>query len=202
MKLDLVRFKAVEITFSTVVRLESEFFGSILDTQPDFPKKSGFATFGTRYSRREITHLVSGFMGLLEDQGYYVGIKYDREATVRPPRGVPPISQMFEVLSSVGGTHNFSCKARFRYPATEYQSIVGIPVRLEESKALPYNEIRGLRVVRREGEEILYDVSLDRRNEDIYVETEFNYVGMFSTELPSSILSSASEISSAFVFLA
>ena len=202
MKLDLVRFKAEGIRFSTVVPLQPEFFRSILDTQPDLAKELGFATFGTRYSRSKMAHLASGVIRPLEDGGYLVGINYEREARIQPPRGVPAISHMFEVLSSIGGTHNFSCTARFRYPAAEYQSIIGIPVRLEESKALPYNEIRGLRVVKREGEDILYDVLLDRRNEYIHAETEFSYAGTFSAELPSSILLSAVEIGSAFVFLA
>jgi len=165
-------------------------------------RQAGIAAFGTVYSKSKVRHAVfTHVTGLLNpDEPQHLRIDYEADTMTKPAKGLQPLSKLFATLRPMSGELTFQCFASFTYPWTTYTSLLTLPMKIEESEGLPFDEIRGFRLARVRDDKTVYSAIVDLpTNEEIAHLISFTYSGRFTPQLPAGVLTRATEISLRFV---
>lgn len=200
-RLNLVRPRATELTFTTRVVLDDKLLQQIGQSGLKLEIEHGGFGFLTHYRRGMADHEAYAVVDRLEAGGdeFLIYMNYSLEVSLRRTKDVAPVARLLELLAQLG-EQSFRCSVEFNYPADEFKSAIGLPMILERSQLLPFTEIRGVRVFMRDGDDVLYSVIVDHPTDQGFVHTvAFDYVSGFSEHLPGNILARAVEISTKFV---
>ncbi len=153
--------------------------------------------FLEQYERSKTRHELAVFFSEQRD----VRISYD----LRPTEGDlshPPARDAIAALCNLGGEVQAYCYGDFEFPVSEYRSVPQLPVTMERSEALPFDEVRGYRLVKLAADrEPVYSVVLDMIDTDIVsVHVSFAHAGTFDTpDFVAAAFARAIQISGQFV---
>lgn len=202
-RVDLGRVKAERLEIHADMSLDQNFREALLQSCFDEEdRRAGIAAFGTAYSRNKVRHAVFGQVpGLHEaDTPQHLRIEYQAATMWKPAKGLHSFSKLFATLRSVSDELTFLCFATFTYSWKTYEPLLTLPMKIEKSEGLPFDEIRGFRFARVRDHKIVYSTIVDRpTNEDIAHQISFTYSGRFTPQVPGEILARAIEISLRFV---
>lgn len=202
-RVDLARVKAERLEIHADISLDERLRESLLQCCFDEEdRQAGIAAFGTAYSKNKVRHAVSARVtGLLEpDEPQHLRIDYEVETMAKPAKGLQSLSKLFAILGPMSDKLTFLCFASFTYPWTTHSSLLTLPMKIEESEGLPFDEIRGLRLTRVRDDKMVYTAIVDRpTNEEIAHLISFTYSGRLTPQVPGEILTRATEISLRFV---
>jgi len=203
LRVDLARVKAERLEIHADLSLDEQLREVLLRYCFDEEdRQAGMASFGTAYYKSKIRHTVYAIVtGLLEpDEPQDLLLEYQAASTRKPVKGLQRVSRLFAALRPISNDLTFLCFATFSYSWTTYTSVPTLPMKMRESEALPFDEIRGLRLVRLRDGKVVYSAILDRpTDEDVSQMISFTYQGRFTPQVPGEILTRATEISLRFV---
>jgi|GEM_PF-3699098 len=202
-RVDLAGVKAERLEIHADISLDEQLRESLLQCCFDEEdREAGIAAFGTAYSKNKVRHTVIAHVtGLHEPNGpQHLRIDYEAATVAKPTKGLQSLSKLFAILRPMSDELTFLCFASFTYHWTTYTSLPTLPMKIEESEGLPFDEIRGFRLTRVRDDKIVYSAIVDRpTNEEIAHLISFTYSGRFTPQVPGEILTRATEISLRFV---
>jgi hypothetical protein len=200
---DLVAVNANSLWFSCRIGLATEHLDllkAVLGAKPPYDDL-GFP-FGRNYRRGGKWHQEGAWLDRdgAETDEYQLTFKCGVERGERLPKSLRAPQLLLETLAPLGLKATWRCRAEFEYAETEWQSVIPLPLRLVESAALPFDELRGVRAVKLEGDKLVYSVILDRPdNKKCLHSVIFKYDASVEPSLAQGILSEAAKISLSFM---
>lgn len=212
MRLDLVRYHMTRLAFSSSHALENNILAAIAGLEaPTVERAEGAMRFVETYRR---SHMFHGAVALAwvpalsqEDRRFHCAFTFGvvgeipegrAGQPVFPGQG-PTVSKFLEVLSQASATYEFECTAQFEYPLADFKPILSLPLRVSSWVELPFDEIDGVRFVKRQGENELYSVIVQVADEALVVSVSYEHQEAYSMELPKNILAKAVGLSRRFV---
>lgn len=200
MKPDLVSVNAVALNFSTKLHLNDDVVNAIHKVSP--PDEDGDSSFLDSYALRRHGHgVVAWVISPAEDtEDFRISFNYAPTKYKQLPKKVSKVAQLIDILLNLKQKVAFDCSATFQFSRREHISpVVILPIRISRTKTLPFDEVRGLRFVKLEGNKILYSVILDLTPEGaLHQNIGFSYPSNFSMTLADNILHEATDISRKF----
>lgn len=201
MKPDLVSANAVSLSFVTKLHLNDDLVNMIHEISP--PDEDGDSSFLDSYVQQRHGHgVIAWVISPAENKGdFRASFTYAPARYERRPKKEPKVAQLIDILSNLKQEVAFDCSVTFQFSRREHVSPVFIlPIRTSCAKTLPFDEIRGMRFVKLEGNKILYSVILDLTSEGaLHQNIGFSYPSNFSMTLTDNILHKAIDISRKFI---
>jgi len=111
-----------------------------------------------------------------------------------------PAERILSALTAIKGDQTVATEAVFQYPLATFSSTLSLPFKVPSVPGGIFDEMIGFRIVKLEKDRKVYDVTTERPDERILVNTvRFTYVGTLSGDLPKVILEAAQRVSERFV---
>lgn len=154
------------------------------------------ADYVENYSRGRVPHQAYGWFvaGRGRKAAHTLHLVYDLAPAPFP--GARGVRDLFQALGELDLRSEVRCEARFRYPDDAWSSIVALPWKLLQEGVLPFDEFRGFRAVKLQGDELLYTIIVDRpTNSAIAHFLSFSNVARLDSETPGALLEQATRIS-------
>lgn len=131
-------------------------------------------------------------------------LAYLRAAADSQDSGVPleHIEQLVALLATANPPLTFDCNARFERSRSEYTSLMPLPLKSEDWKDMPFDEVTGYRLRKREGDRTAYDVIIEVSESKLHQWLAYKWEAALAPELPATILKAGSDIASKLVFAA
>ena len=202
MKTDLVSVGAASLSFSTELYLNDDVVNAIHEVSS--PDEDGDSVFFDSYALQGHGHgVIAWVVSLPENKGgFRISFNYTPGKVEQLPKKVPKVAQLIDILSNLKEKVAFDCSATFQFSKRErvLSPVVTLPIRISPAETLPFDEVRGLRFVKLEGNKILYSVILDLTSEGALNQSiGFSHPSNFSTNLADDILRKSTDISRMFV---
>jgi len=201
MKPNLVAVKASRLSFYAELPLDGNLVNEVRRVSK--PDKDGDSVFLDSYSTERHGHrVIAWVMSPAENEvNYRISFVYSVEKAGRLSKRAPKLGDLINILSNLKQTVEFQCEGFFQFQRREgTPSIVSLPLRISQSPVMPFDEIRGLRLVKLEGSKVQYSVILDLTSDGtLYQNVGFSHSDEFSKTLADSILNKAADISKRFI---
>ena len=205
-RINLVRFHAVRLSLTTPFNADASL---LTERLPGYAVKQAeggdAALFLTQYRRSRANHYCVGTIVQARDGSdeFEFDLTYSTspKVSVSSPGATRSVKDMLQMLSDLPGTQSFVCRAAFDYPREGYISRVGLPVVVSPESDLPFSEVRGMRFLKAEGEEVEYDAIVDLGSSGVRTVLHsigFFYLGQFGVDLPAGVYSIARGVSAVF----
>lgn len=200
MKPDLVSVNAVNLSFYVELPLNSQLVDEIHKvSKPDEDNDSGF--FDSYAVERHGHEAIAWVISPAENEDEFrISFNYTPGKVKQLPKKVPKVGELIDILSNLRQEVTFNCSVTFQFGKREpTSSVVILPIRISRLKALPFDEVRGLRFVKLEGNKILYSVIHDLTSEGALQQNiGFSHSANFTGALADNILHKATDISRKF----
>lgn len=135
-----------------------------------------------------------------EDSKVTLTVEYTVEDSGPVPRGIKSFYWLLLQLTGFGLKPSINCLVNFEYPNKEWRSVIPLPLRLIESEALPFDELRGVRAVKLRDGEVAYSLILDQAKNGNHTHlASFAYESTVNISLPERILEEGVKISLLFI---
>jgi len=199
MKLDLVTFHCTSITM--------ERHGFIFDEQ-SFRTSGGdlkdgvhsvyrpYETDGQQYVLRLATHWSAKEPSRL---CVVVVCSVREKAAPLPGPEVDWESVERTLQAAFRGEVQLKCNAHFMYPKAEYDAVMPLPLRDDNWKSMPFDEVTGLRLRKKEGDREAYNVILELTRDSWHMSVNYAWRAPFEHETPLAIMKAGAEIAERFV---
>lgn len=201
MKPDLASVNAVDLTFYVELPLNGQLVNEIHKVSP--PDEDGDSGFIDSYAVQRHGHrAIAWVISPAENKAdFRISFNYIPERHERLAKKVPKVGQLIDIVSNLQQEVKFNCSVTFQFSKRERTSpILLLPMRISRSAIIPFDEVRGMRLVKLEDNKILYSVILDLTSEGILQQNiGFPYSANFSGTLADNILHEATDISRKFV---
>jgi len=201
MKPNLVAVKASRLSFYAELPLDGNLVNEVRRVSK--PDEDGDSVFLDSYSTERHGHrVIAWVMSPAENEvNYRISFVYSVEKAGRLSKRAPKLGDLINILSNLKQTVEFQCEGFFQFQRREgTTSVVSLPLRISQSPVMPFDEIRGLRLVKLEGSKVQYSVILDLTSDGtLYQNVGFSHSDEFSKTLADSILNKAADISKKFI---
>lgn len=201
MKPNLVAVKASRLSFYAELPLDGNLVNEVRRVSK--PDEDGDSVFLDSYSTERHGHrVIAWVMSPAENEvNYRISFVYSVEKAGRLSKRAPKLGDLINILSNLKQTVEFQCEGFFQFQRREgTTSVVSLPLRISQSPVMPFDEIRGLRLVKLEGSKVQYSVILDLTSDGtLYQNVGFSHSDEFSKTLADSILNKAADISKRFI---
>ena len=197
MQINLKAHNATDLEFFATVTLTSELIAGIHKLSP--PDADGDSAFLESYEKhRAITWVYKANEKTLESR---IDFNYETKKGGRLSKKLPRISQLMDLLSTIGHEFTFECRASFQFGKKLHaKSIVHLPQRYFELPDMPFDRIQGMHLVKLDGSETKYDIFLESPTSGVLLENVlFKYSTKFYSELANDILNKSVQISNLFI---
>lgn len=201
MKPDLVSVNVVDLSFYVGLPLNDDLVNAIHEAAP--PDEDGDSGFLDSYAVQRRGHrVIAWVISPAESKGdFRISFTYTLGKAERLLKKVPKVGQLIDILSNLKREVAFDCSVTFQFGKREpASSVVVLPLRISRLATIPFDEVRGLRFVKLDGNKILYSVILDLTSEGVLRQNiVFSHSSNFSITLADNILRKATDISRKFV---
>ncbi len=207
MTLDLAQFHAVSFSFDTYVTLSDD-AAKKLEIILGKPTNqwSTAAQLRSNYQIRNTWYSSAVIIHQHGDPGnYHVVFIYDkrpRETKVSPTPTSMDASVVLKELSALGGEKEFEANGHFIYEDSTTRPLFKFPIPLFESQSLPFDDIIGIRVAKKLGNNVLYTVIIDTsaRRKEFHITVQLGSVKrMFGETLPRELFETVVSIAAKFL---
>lgn len=203
-RLDLARVHADHFCFRAELRLDTPFRQRLLDISVDEEsKREGIAVFATSYIRSRTQHGIWSFVRELGSPSgpHEVSFNYWLKPDELPSSSLPDVLGLVQELEALSDEIEWACHAEFTYAHETFASRwLDLPMKVRQPDIVPFDEIRGYRLVRLSNGDIAYSVIVDRpASEDISHTVTFALLSRLTPALPEEILKQAASISSVLI---
>jgi hypothetical protein len=200
---DLAAVNADELSFACDVSLSAEDFSQLTAELGGKPLYNELPfVFGANYTKggqrqRELAMLKRGKRGR-DEYALTFHCTVGREG--RLPRALKRPYFFLQTLAPFGLKATFKCAGKFQYSDTDWEPVIALPLRFVQWPALPFDELRGVRAVKLEGDNLTYSVILDRPDNEKYLHSlMFEYDATIGPTLVEEVLAEAARISLLFI---
>lgn len=202
MELNLSEYNAVSLEIVTKLEIPEKTFNSLKKCYLKQKNKhfNKPIAFGSNYNIKKVDYSVLGIINKIKgkNKNYKLSIiyfKYSGKKSKADDFELQPLSEMLGCLCDIKNSLTFDVEAIFKYNPKKFNNIFSFPFKLEDSG--PFDEVRGLRMVKLAESKKLYTVIMDRpdSNKDFYHTVLFSYTGNITEKLPEKILNEAHNIS-------
>jgi hypothetical protein len=201
MKPDLVSVNVVNLTFYVELPLSDQLVNDIHEASP--PDEDGDSGFFDSYAVQRHGHGAIAWVisPATNESEFRISFNYALAKAERLPKKLPKVEQLIDVLSNIRQEATFNCSVTFQFGKREpASSVVVLPIRISRSATIPFDEVRGIRLVKLEDNKILYSVILDLTSEGaLHQNIGFSHSANFSRTLVDDILHKATDISRKFI---
>jgi len=201
MKPNLIAVKASRLRFYTELPLDDNLVNKVRKVSK--PDKDGDSVFLDSYSIERHGHRVTTWVipPPENEVNYRIYFAYSVGKAGRLSKRAPKLGDLINILSNLKQVVEFQCEGTFQFRRREgTASVVSLPLRISQSPVMPFDEIRGLRLVKLEGRKVQYSVILDLTPDGtLYQNVGFSHSDEFSKTLATSILNKAVDISRKFI---
>lgn len=201
MKPDLASVSAVDLTFYVELPLNDQLVNDIQRVSP--PDEDGDSGFIDSYAVQRHGHrAIAWVISPAENKtDFRISFNYSLEKYERLAKKLPKVEQLIDIFSNLQQEVTFNCSVSFRFGKRERMSpMFLLPMRISRSATIPFDEVRGMRLVKLEDNKILYSVILDLTSEGTLQQNiGFPYLRNFSRTLADDILHNATDISRKFI---
>ena len=191
----------IKLQFSATVTLSASLIGEIRKASP--PDEDGDSVFVDSYRSDGINHRAWAWVSGVEEGTMRASIQFNYELGKggKLRKAAPRVNQLVDIVSSIEEGVEADCEATFEFGRLQKaKPIVPLPMRLIELPGMPFDEIEGLHLVKRDGEQSKYDVILDIPRKGVLRESVFfSYHARIQETLADEILREAAKISNRFV---
>lgn len=198
---DLKSYNIEELAFFATVSLDSTLIAQIQKVSP--PDDSGDSLFVDHYKHGKTNYKswVWVIKGSKDTDKYDINFHYEVATAAKAPKDIPKISRLIEIVSVIEKGVQFDCRANFWFGArSKIKPIIPLPLRLLELPDMPFDEVHGLHLVKRNGKGKKYEVMLDFSGRGTIAESVFfGYHGGIRETLADEIINEAVKISSSFI---
>lgn len=201
MRPNLKSYDITELRFSATLTLGDDLIGQIREASP--PDESSDSLFLDSYKADGGTH--RAWVWVIEQdrkaRRFRIEFTYEQARGGRLPKDVPRISKLVDIASSIEEAVDISCHVSFQFGRRrKAKPIIPLPMKLMQSPDMPFDEIDGLHLVKRDGKGTKYDVILGLMGEGVLIETIFfGYRARIQETLVDEIIAEAARISNCFV---
>jgi len=197
MQINLKAHNATDLVFSAKITWTRDLIAEIHKvSQPD---SDGDSPFLDSYEG----HRALAWVYKPDDKTLQSSIVFTYEAKKggRLAKNKPRISQLIDLLSSVGQQPTFECTASFLFTKKlRAKPIIHLPQKYLEIPDMPFDRIQGMHLVKLDGSETKYDVFLETPTQGVIIENiMFKYSSKIDNNLPNNVLIEALKISDNFV---
>ena len=201
MKPNLVAVNASRLNFYAELPLDSNLVSEIHRVSK--PDEDGDSVFLDSYSTERHGHrVIAWVISPIENENKFrISFNYNVARFERLPKREPKLGDLIDILLDLKQIVEFECEGIFQFRRREgTTSVVSLPLRISQSPVIPFDEIRGLRLVKLEGSKVQYSVILDLTPDGtLYQNIGFSHPAEFSRTLADSILNKAVDISKKFI---
>lgn len=197
MQINLKAHNATDLEFLATVTLTSDLIAEIHKLSS--PDADGDSAFLESYeNHRAIAWIYKANEKTLESR---IGFNFETKKGGRLSKKRPRISQLMDLLSTIGHELTFECRASFQFGKKSHaKSIVHLPQRYFELPDMPFDRIQGMHLVKLDGSETKYDIFLESPTSGVLLENVlFKYSAKLSNELANDILNKSVQISDLFI---
>ncbi len=201
MKPNLVAVNASRLSFYADLPLDNNLVNEVRRVSK--PDEDGDSAFLDSYSAERHGHRVIAWVisPAEKENNFRISFSYSVGRFERLPKREPKLGDLIDILSNLKQVVEFQCEGIFQFRRREgTTSVVSLPLRISQSPVMPFDEIRGLRLVKLEGSKVQYSVILDLTPDGtLYQNVAFLHSDEFSRTLADSILNKAVDISKKFI---
>jgi len=199
-QVNLKKFNITELRFVFGTNLTDDLLKKIRSVVP--PDKDGDSMFVESYKIDNVGHLVAAMVSKSTGEGIYnIRVICEKGRGRRLGKGVGSVSKLFEIISSIKEEITVMSTLRLSFGRRQrYKAVISLPIKITDMPKMPYNEIRGIRFVKREGKDFKYDVILDFERNGSLTEV-INYIKRTNIKesILEDIIQEGLEISDGFV---
>lgn len=208
MKLDLREAHAKEFRFHTHISISFEMFDKIIQLSNQSIKEilptSGLP-FAESYSQKGEKYAIIGFLSKPDEKGdSTLDISYIRNFRGKLERRLPKASSVLQILSQLKGDFEVFSVATFTYRLGRFISILPLPVSVRNIDNQPFDQIRGVRFAKYDGDKVKYSVVLDYpdrldiSSQSFEVIVNLRYVGSLTKDLPKKLFNELVKVATKF----
>jgi len=130
-----------------------------------------------------------------------IGLSCKQGRLGRLHKDMPRLSTLKDILCAIEEPIEFQCSAVFMFSRiSKVKQILRLPMTLFDSNELPFNDISGLRLVKREGRKSIYNVILEiLPNGSISQSVQYQYNSTFNESIIHEVVMKGVDISNKFL---
>jgi len=150
--------------------------------------------------RHALTLRISSLGPKESDLGLSLVYSQPTENPIQSESSVSEVERIVQSLAQSTQQLRFDCGARFVQNREAYTSLIPLPLRSDEWKDLPFDDIVGFRFRKRDGDRTVYNVIVELISNEYHESLSYNWESHLSLELPSAVLNAGKDIVGRFVF--
>ena len=160
-QVNLKEFNITEMNFMFWISLTDDLLEKIRSVVA--PDEDGDYVFFDSYKVNNVGHITGAMVSKSKGEWRYrVQGMCEIGKGGRLGKGAVSVSRLFEIISSIEDKALVLSRLKLSFGRRKkYRTIISLPVKITNMLKMPYNEIGGIRFVKREGNSIKYEVVLD-----------------------------------------
>jgi len=160
-QVNLKEFKITELNFMFWMRLTDDLLEKIRSVVA--PDEDGDYVFIDSYKIDNVGHVAGAIVSKSKGEWRY---KIQGMCEIRRGgklgKGAVSVSRLFEIISPIEEKTLVFSRLKLSFGRRQkYKTIISLPIKITNMPKMPYDEIHGIRFVKREGDSIKYEVILD-----------------------------------------
>ncbi|MBI1742618.1 hypothetical protein HYR54_06065 [Candidatus Acetothermia bacterium] len=207
-KLDLQSARAIELYGHGHITLPKSSFEQLIRLEDQSRRKRELLLFTESYSIGKTKYSIMGLLSKPDKkEESFFDITYRRASVSESPKTVIKAETVLEKLAGLKGNVKIFCRTTFSYPLNEVVCIIPLPLSIGDGSNEIFDEIRGIRLTKYRGEDLLYSAVIDctnagkrskRTSEELNLSVSFEYKSSLQEDLPQDSLRKATEIARKF----
>jgi hypothetical protein len=201
MKLNLKACDIIELRFLVTLTLSDDLIAQIKEASP--PDEDGDSIFVDSYEVDGAKHRAWVWVSMVNEgtTKFRIDFNYELGKGGRLRKSTPRINKVVGILCSVEEEVDITCQVSFQFGRRrKAKPIIPLPLKLIELPNIPFDEIDGLHLVKRDGKQTKYDVILGVSSGGALTEIIFfDYHSRIREDLADEIIREAVRISNLFI---